>query len=109
MCKGKCAKRVVTATIIAADGERFVGTNACFAPQRVCPRGSLPGGVGYEMCRDICLQPAHAEEEAIALAGDKARGARMYVEGIDWICEACMVALNRAGLHGAFLEAPPHE
>lgn len=99
MDRGPCAKRVVTATLVTAGGETFVGTNHCFAPQTTCPRGAMPAGVGYELCQDVCMQPAHAEENAIAAAGDAVlHGARMFVEGIDWVCGKCSSTMSRAGV-----------
>lgn len=98
MCKGPCAKRVVTATIRTFDGREFVGTNYCLAPQKTCPRGDMPGGKGYLLCKTICRQPAHAEENAIEAAGDEARGATMLVRGIDWICPSCKKSVKDAGL-----------
>ena len=63
-----CAKQVVKATITTLDGRVFVGYNHCNNAQAVCPRGSLPSNVGYEMCREICQQPGHAEVMALRAA-----------------------------------------
>lgn len=101
-----CARQVVTATLIAADGRRFIGRNDCENPQQVCPRGDMPTGVGYELCASICRQGAHAEVAAIRIAGDAARDAVIYLQGHTYACGAC---LDAARCVGARIEigAPP--
>lgn len=101
-----CAKVVVTCTIIARDGSRFVGRNDCAKPQPACPR--LPGE-GYEKCNSVCEQSGHAEEVALALAGDKSVGAVAYVEGHHRICENCESVLGKASVSAAHLASPPKE
>lgn len=103
---GPCAKVVVTCTIVATDGERFVGTNACTRPQSVCPRLE---GEGYEKCHTICGQLGHAEEQALRLAGSKAVGARAYVEGHRYACANCQVELFKAKIDALTIGAPPNE
>lgn len=98
-----CARRVVKATLIAADGRRFIGWNYCENPQPVCPR--LPGE-GYGPCVTVCRQPAHAEVVALDLAGDAARGATVYVEGHTYACGACLDTARRVGA-SVVLGAPP--
>ena len=93
-----CAKQTVTATLITRDGQRFTGTNHCTTPQSVCPRGDMPHGVGYHLCRDVCGQEAHAEVNAIRAAGMDAAGSVIYVSGHHRACDACR---NAAGLIGA--------
>lgn len=102
---GPCAKVVVTCTLIATDGERFVGRNDCANPQPTCPR--LPGE-DYAKCVNICRQPGHAEEVAVKLAGAKARGATAYVEH-HRICENCEGVLQSAFVAAAHLASPPKE
>lgn len=104
---GPCAKQVVTATIVTPDGERIVGTNHCLNAQDVCPRGNMPTGVGYEKCRDICQQPAHVEINAIAAAGDRARGATLYLEGHTYACMLCKSAAAGAGITEIIVGPPP--
>ncbi len=103
---GPCVKQTVTATIINSDGRRFVGTNHCLNAQAVCPRADLPTGVGYELCRDICQQPAHAEVNAIMEAGAAAQGATLYLEGHTYACEPCRTACAEAGIHEIIVGAP---
>lgn len=103
---GPCAKQTVTATIIAADGRRFVGTNFVRNPQPTCPRGDLPTGVGYEMCREICDQFGHAEINAIAAAGVAACGGVLYLEGHTYACDPCKAAAWLAGIRMIVIGAP---
>lgn len=104
---GPCAKQTVTATIVALDGHMFVGTNHCNNPQAVCPRSDLPSGVGYEMCRDICDQPAHAEVNAIMAAGEKAKGATIYLEGHTYFCCDCKKKIEQSGIKERYIIGAP--
>jgi deoxycytidylate deaminase len=101
---GPCAKTVVTCTLTAPTGERFIGRNDCANPQPVCPRDP---GEGYEKCKTVCDQRGHAEEQALALAGEKAKGARAYIEGHTWACQNCQVALFAAGVASLTIGSPP--
>ena len=56
---GPCVKQQVRAYVVTRYGDIFVGTNHCVAPQQTCPRADMPTGVGYELCRSVCQQPAH--------------------------------------------------
>ena len=103
---GPCAKQTVTATIVTPDGRRFVGTNHVRNPQSVCPRADLPTGVGYELCRDVCGQAGHAEIDAIAKAGDDARGGILYLEGHTYACEPCKAAARKAGIVRIVIGSP---
>jgi deoxycytidylate deaminase len=101
-----CANLTTRATIIAPDGRRFVGTNYVNNPQATCPREGMPTGVGYELCRSICDQPAHAEVNACLTAGDAARGGVLYLEGHYYACDNCK---RIAAAHGVeiVIGAPP--
>jgi len=90
-----CAKKRVQCVLIAKDGEVFIGENWCNNPQEVCPREP---GEGYQKCKDICKQPAHAEVEAVQLAGSKAKGATAYLVNHHHYCRECQVALFDAGV-----------
>lgn len=103
---GPCVKQVVTATIVTRSGERFVGTNHCLNAQSICPRADMPTGVGYELCRDVCQQPAHAEVNAIAAAGASAAGATLYLEGHTYACEPCKAAAAAAGILSVVVGSP---
>ncbi len=92
---GSCAKTVVTCTLVAADGEEFIGENLCGIPQKVCPRRP---GEDYKKCSTICNQVGHAEVVALALAGDKAAGAHAFIRGHTYACMDCQHALYGAGV-----------
>jgi deoxycytidylate deaminase len=103
---GPCAKQTVTATIVAVDGIHYTATNHCLTPQAVCPRQGMVTGQGYELCRRICNQPAHAEINAIERAGAKARGGVLFLVGHTYACEACTVAATEAGIVKIIIGAP---
>lgn len=88
---GPCAKQNVLATLISEDGEVFVGTNLCRNPQQECPRDTfgMKSGEGYHLCQEICQQRSHAEVDAITQAGDKAKGAVIYLTGHQYACGNC--------------------
>lgn len=104
---GPCVKQVVKATVIALDGERFVGMNHCMKPQTTCPRAGMPTGVGYELCKSICEQDAHAEVNAVRLAGPAAIGATLYLEGHTYACQSCQDAAKAGGIAEIIVGQPP--
>lgn len=101
---GPCAKKRVVFTLVTRDGDRFVGTNDCLTPVAVCPREP---GEGYDLCVICCSQPGHAEVVALELAGDRARGAVGFLEGIDHVCDHCQAALDPAGVMAVVYGAAP--
>ena len=88
---GRCAKRHVEATLVTAAGRMYTGTNACETPQTRCPREP---GEGYEKCKTVCNQGAHAEIDAL-VAAVKAEGAYaaldadVIIYGHYYGCEHC--------------------
>lgn len=103
---GPCVKQHVTATIVTTDGDRYVGTNHCMKPQAVCPRADLPTGVGYELCKSVCAQTAHAEVNAVRLAGKEAIGATLYLEGHTYACDPCKATAASAGIVEIIIGSP---
>lgn len=106
MSDGPCAKAVVRCTIVTTDRRRYYGSNHCFNAQPHCPRQP---GEGYEKCRWICAQPAHAEIAALWSAmenGAHLDGATAYVTGINRICDDCRDAMTYWGIKPV-LGAPP--
>lgn len=101
--RGPCAKTTTRCTLVTPDGEHIVGENWCENPQPSCPREP---GEGYEKCKNICRQVGHAEEVAVMLAGDKARGARAYLEGHTYACMNCQHTLLGAGVRSLTVGAP---
>ncbi len=97
--QGPCNKQQVAATLISTDGELFAGTNRCNCPQSACPRDVLgmKSGEGYHLCHEVCQQPAHAEVDAIRRAGEKAKGAVIYLTGHHYACSSCQQAALDAG------------
>ena len=102
-----CVKQEVKATLIAKDGERFVGTNYCLTPQTSCPRAGMETGQGYHLCKEVCNQVGHAEVVAIIRAGDKAEGSVIYLEGHTYACAACTQMANKAGVQDIIIGSPP--
>lgn len=101
---GPCADKRVTCTIVTKSNHRYVGENWCAKPQRVCPRKP---GENYDKCIMVCGQPGHAENMALIEAGEAARGAVAYLEGIDWCCVDCQNALHAAGVVGYAIGPTP--
>jgi hypothetical protein len=97
-----CAKARVICTLVTPEGERIVGENACDNPQTTCPREP---GEGYDKCQTICRQQGHAEAVVVRLAGERARGARAYLEGHSYACRDCQEKLFGAGVRSLSIVA----
>lgn len=97
---GPCVKQNVYATVVTPNGEHFTGTNLCRNPQKVCPREvqGMKSGEGYELCQSVCQQDAHAEVNAIALAGKKAKGSILYLSGHLYACVGCQSVIKEANI-----------
>ena len=95
--KGICKKQT-TIAIIENNGQYWVGTNWVNNEQQECPRKDLPTGVGYEMCKNICRQDAHAEVDACQKAGENAKGATLYLLGHTYCCDSCKKVMNEYGI-----------
>lgn len=104
--KMTCAKATVVCVLVTQDGEEITGTNWCANPQQTCPR--LPGE-GYEKCKTICGQQGHAEVDAVRKAGDRAKGARAFLQGHTYACMDCQHALFGAGVRSLSLGRPEAE
>jgi hypothetical protein len=100
---GPCAKQTVTCTLVFQDGSTVVGKNYCENPQTTCPR--LPDE-DYTKCKTICRQLGHAEHVATLIAGDKAIGARAYIEGHTYACMDCQHKLFAAGVRSLSVGKP---
>lgn len=92
---GPCAKQTVNCVIIAENGKRYSGTNYCNNAQPSCPREV---GEDYAKCKTICQQSGHAEINALAAAGENARGGRAVLSGHTYVCMDCQHALFAAGI-----------
>lgn len=109
---GECRKQVVTCTIVG-PGWRVVATNYCLDAQPRCPREGFASGQRYDMCRDICKQPAHAEVNALHEALDNfgplfLSQSVAYVEGHTYACDHCVKALAAYGIP-IVIGPPPEE
>ena len=101
--RGPCAKAVVECMIHSPDGETYWGENDCAKPQKVCPRQP---NEDYLKCVVICKQAGHAEMVALQKAGDKAKGAEVTIEGIDYVCKDCQKRLFAAGVDSITIWRP---
>lgn len=104
---GPCLKQTVTATVVSEKGTHFVATNGIAHPPGTCPRAGMASGEGYALCRDVCGQDAHAEVRALRLAGKRAAGGRLYVEGHTYACADCLGAARAAGIVEVVIGPPP--
>jgi deoxycytidylate deaminase len=97
--RGKCVKQTVIA-IISNNGKHYIGTNWCKNLQTECPRDvkGMKTGEGYEFCKNVCKQDGHAEENAILMAGEEAKGATMLLIGHYYMCDRCQKACKEAGI-----------
>lgn len=100
---GPCAKARIKCTLVTTDGDHVIGENWCLNPQEVCPRAP---GEDYEKCKTICRQLGHAEDMAVRLAGEKAKGAAAFLEGHTYACMSCQHALFDAGVQTLSRGAP---
>jgi deoxycytidylate deaminase len=95
---GPCAKQRVIAEIVTPDGARFYGENLCDRPQEVCPRAGMATGVGYHLCSEVCGLTGHAEINALAEAGARAKGATLVLHGHSYACDHCKAVAEQVGI-----------
>ena len=98
----KCAKQETVAIIVNND-KLFIGSNWCENPQTECPRKDLPTGVGYEMCKNICKQHAHAEVDACEKAGSSASGGNLFLIGHYYYCADCKKVMDDYGIKNIYI------
>ena len=67
----------------------------------------MKSGEGYDLCRNICGQKNHAEEDALLEVGEDARGSRMYLLGHYYACKKCQEALLNAGIYNLIVGQYP--
>ena len=92
-----CLKQT-TLAIIINDGRYYIGSNHCEEEVEDCPRETKPSGEGYELCRSICGQTAHAEIDVLEKAGEQAEGGTMFLIGHNYLCQTCKDAATRMGI-----------
>ena len=95
--KYRCAKQRVLA-ITEIDGKIYLGENWIATPQKECPRKGLESGVGYELCKEICSQPGHAEIDLLREVDGNLQGNDVYIFGHYYVCEYCDTALNSSNV-----------
>jgi deoxycytidylate deaminase len=72
----------------------------------ICPRKDFPTGVGYNLCKEVCLQIGHSEATAIKDAIDNGydpKGGDVYMYGHWWCCKNCWDAMIGAGIKNVYL------
>lgn len=99
---GPCAKADVIATLVTPAGERYESSNFCLTPQKTCPRDAqgYSAGEGYHLCKQVCNQLGHAEENVIFFAkkqGADVRGAKIVVD-YTRICDNCKKVCSDEGV-----------
>ena len=99
---GLCSKQT-TIAIITKGNKFWVGHNSCDEPQNECPRGDMPTGEGYELCKDICKQTTHAEVNACLAAGEEANGGILYLIGHTYCCANCKKVMAEHGIREAVI------
>jgi deoxycytidylate deaminase len=61
-------------------------------------------GEGYDLCKTVCHQTAHAEINALAAAVGHTQGATLYLEGHTYLCADCLGAVMAAGISEIYYE-----
>ena len=95
-------KKQTTVAVIMKDGELIaIGTNEIHNPEvDECPReeAQMKTGEGYHLCKDECMQGAHAEVNACQEAGERAKGATLYLIGHTYCCDNCKKVMEEYGI-----------
>ena len=86
----QCPKQTTMAVIINNKKIVAIGTNWVNIVKEACPRQGMESGKGYELCKNTCKQPYHAEIDACLQAGKKAEGATLYLIGHTYCCDNCI-------------------
>lgn len=95
----QCKKQTVVAVIMKDNQLISTGTNEIHADVDNCPRIGMKAGEGYELCKNICKQKYHAEEEACINAGEKAKGATLHLIGHTYCCDNCLNVMKKHGIY----------
>ena len=103
-----CLKQSVKAAILTLNGELIFGSNKIANDVKACPRveqGSKTGE-GYELCKSICNQGAHAEVNAIekALKLNKTiADSTLYLFNHYYCCDSCVNSMKDVGISKAII------
>ena len=107
--KYPCTKQTTIAFIVKNNQVISFGTNFIQNYQAECPRSGLPTGVGYDLCKSVCDQPAHAEANACYEAGENAKDGILYLIGHYYICDNCKKIMKRFGIKKYIILATKEE
>lgn len=64
---------------------------------------SVPSGKKYWMCPGCAASKDHAETRASLNAGEKTKGADLYLYGHWWCCKSCWDAMIKTGIKNVYL------
>lgn len=103
-----CLKQSVKALIVTLQGEQIFGSNHINNIITSCPRveQGCKTGEGYQLCKDICNQGAHAEVDAIIQAQKQnisITGGTLYLVNHYYCCENCLSSMKEAKLSRAIV------
>lgn len=91
-----CCKKQTTVAIIMKNNQVIsIASNYIKNNIQECPRKNMPTGQSYDLCKTICNQVGHAEENACKLAEDDAKGAVLYLIGHYYICNSCLDVMKK--------------
>lgn len=93
----QCKKQTVVAVIMKDNKLISTGTNEIHADVENCPRIGMKAGDGYELCKTVCKQKYHAEEEACIRAGKNAKGSTLHLIGHTYCYDNCLKVMK---IHG---------
>lgn len=95
----KQCKKQTTIAIVMKDNQLIsIGTNEINSDISECPRKGMKTGEGYELCKSICKQNHHAEVDACLKAGERAKGATLYLIGHTYCCDNCKKIMDEHGI-----------
>lgn len=94
-----CAKQNVVSVLVALNGKVYIGYNGCDKQVEECPRKDMKSGIGYELCKSVCKQTFHSEENACKQAGIDANGATIYLFNHTYCCDSCIFTMQNYGIH----------
>ena len=94
----QCLKQTTVAIIMKDKKLIAVGSNHINSKIKECPRKGMGTGVGYNLCQQICGQENHAEVDACKNAGERAKGADLYLIGHYYACYNCTYLMKIMGI-----------
>lgn len=94
----QCNKQTTVAVIMKDKKLISIGTNYVLNKQKECPRKDMPSGQGYELCKTICSQAAHAEVCVCEMGWEYCKGATLYLIGHTYACDNCISVMKKYGI-----------